>query len=608
LSEDVLAIQSKFGIIGREIELRRALVAVRAGKHLLIEGPVGVGKTILAEAVAKHLGRPFYRVDGDERYTEQKLTGWFDPPLVIKNGYSKDAFIPGPLALAMESGGVLFINELNRMPEGVQNVLLPAMDEGKIEVPKIGTIVARNGFIVVSTQNPREFIATSVLSEALRDRFELLTLNYQSEDEEVAIVQTHTGIDDLQLIGSIVKLVQATRSHPDIRRGASVRAAMSICVLAYQLAIDRRASIREAAHMALPTRIELKDDARQSVHEIIDELVEKHCSENPGVGSDSPFSATNFTDITTSRSLAAEASGGDETINLLENLTDIVDLKKAPPNELGWSIAQHYTDIKRRLKDKRLLQIAKRIAVKAIIYRTLQLLGPTRRRMEQVKEPYAPGQKGEIDIEMTVEQMLGKTEIDASDLIIESKHPRKMACIMMIDASLSMSGDKLAMATASLGVLAYKLKSIDYSVIAFDNVARVMKQLDQKIAVETIVGDLLDIPAMGFTNIEDALRSGIRELSSTAVKDKVGIMITDGNYTAGKDPREFAAQYPKLFVIMIKSHDSKPELCEEMAALGKGKVVTVDTFEEIPCVLRDLLRGFTYRSYGRSSFSSREAS
>ena len=133
---------------------------------------------------------------------------------------------------------------------------------------------------------------------------------------------------------------------------------MSICVLAYQLATDRRASIREAAHMALPTRIELKDDARQSVHEIIDELLEKHCSENPGIGSGSPFSAISFTEPTTSRTLAAEASGGDDAINLLENLGDVVDLKKAPPDELGWSIAQHYADIKRRLKDKRLLQIA----------------------------------------------------------------------------------------------------------------------------------------------------------------------------------------------------------------------------------------------------------
>ena len=608
MTEDVHYIQSKFGIIGREIELRRALVSVRAGKHLLIEGPVGVGKTVLAEAVAKHLGRPFYRVDGDERYTEQKLTGWFDPPLVIKNGYSKDAFIPGPLALAMESGGVLFINELNRMPEGVQNVLLPAMDEGKIEVPKIGTIVARDGFIVVSTQNPREFIATSVLSEALRDRFELLTLNYQSEDEEVAIVQRHTGISDLEFIRPVVRLVRATRAHPDIRRGASVRAAMSISVLAYQLAPDRRASIREAAHMALPTRMELKDDARQTVHEIIDELLEKHCSENPGVEASRAPSAWGFTESTASRMLAAEALAGDDTVNLLENIRDILDLKKTPPNELGWSIAQHYTDIKRQLKDRRLLQVAKRIAVRAIIYRTIQLLGPTRRRMEQVRGPYSPGQKGEIDIEMTVEEMLGKTEIEASDLIIESKVPRKMACIMMIDTSLSMSGDKMAMATASLGVLAYKLKSIDYSIIVFDSVARVMKQLDQKVAVETLVSDLLDVPVMGFTNIEDALRTGIRELNSAVVKDKVGIMITDGNYTAGKDPRELATQYPRLFVIMIKSHDSKPQLCKEMAALGKGKVLAVDTFEEIPRVLRDLLRDLAYRGYGRPSFLSRGAS
>ena len=608
MTEDIRDIQSKFGIIGREIELRKALVAVRASKHLLIEGPVGVGKTILAEAVAKYLGRPFHRVDGDERYTEQKLTGWFDPPLVIKNGYSKDAFIPGPLALAMESGGVLFINELNRMPEGVQNVLLPAMDEGKVEVPKIGTIVARNGFIVISTQNPREFIATSVLSEALRDRFELLPLNYQSEDEEVAIVQRHTGISDLQLIRPVVRLVRATRTHPDIRRGASVRAAMSISVLAYQLAPDRRASIREAAHMALPTRIELKDDARQTVHEIIDELLEKHCSENPGFEASRAPSAWSFTESTTSRTLAEEALAGDDTINLLENIRDLVDLKKTPPNELGWSIAQYYTDIKRQLKDQRLLKVAKRIAVRAIIYRTIQLLGPTRMRMEQVRGPYAPGQKGEIDVEMTVEEMLGKTEIEASDLIIESKLPRKMACTMMIDTSLSMSGDKMAMATASLGVLAYKLKSIDYSIIVFDSVARVMKQLDQKVAVETLVSDLLDVPVMGFTNIEDALRTGIRELNSAVVKDKVGIMITDGNYTAGKDPRELATQYPRLFVIMIKSHDSKPQLCKEMAALGKGKVLAVDTFEEIPHVLRDLLRDLTYRGYGRPSFLSREAS
>ena len=262
--------------MGRGVELCGALAAVRVGRHLLVEGPVGVGKTVLAEGVARFLGRPFFRVDGDERYTEQKLTGWFDPPLVIRNGYSKEAFMAGPLALAMEAGGILFINELNRMPEGVQNVLLPAMDEGRVEVPKIGLITAVEGFIIISTQNPREFIATSLLSEALRDRFELLTLDYQTEEEEVAIVQRRTGVEDPLYIRPIVRLVRATRAHPDIRRGASVRAAMSITLLATHLGSDRKEAIRNAAHMALPTRIELRDDAHKPIQGIIDELLEEN--------------------------------------------------------------------------------------------------------------------------------------------------------------------------------------------------------------------------------------------------------------------------------------------------------------------------------------------
>jgi len=202
---DVEEIQSRFGVVGRNGELRRALAAVKAGKHLLIEGPVGVGKTVIATSVAGFLSRPVFRVDGDERYTEQKLVGWFDPPLVLKNGYVKDAFIEGPLATAMIKGGVLFINELNRMPEGVQNVLLPSMDERRIMVPKIGAIKAEDGFIVIATQNPLEFIGTSLLSEALRDRFELVSLEYQSEDEETAIVQKHTGISDRSLVARVVK-------------------------------------------------------------------------------------------------------------------------------------------------------------------------------------------------------------------------------------------------------------------------------------------------------------------------------------------------------------------------------------------------------------------
>jgi len=161
---------------------------------------------------------------------------------------------------------------------------------------------------------------------------------------------------------------------------------------------------------------------------------------------------------------------------------------------------------------------------------------------------------------------------------------------------MSMSGDKLGIATASLGVMAFKLKSMQYGVIAFDNIARPLKRLDQRVAIDSLVGDLLDISAGGLTNIEDGLRAGIAELNSSKAKEKVGLIITDGNYTAGKDPGEVAAQFPKLFVIMIKSHDSKPELCERMAFMGKGRYVAVDSFDEVPSVLRNLLRDFVYHS------------
>ena len=273
LSDEVKDIQRKNGIVGRGMELERALAAVKSGKNLMIEGPVGVGKTVLAVAVANHLGRPVFRVDGDERYTEQKLSGWFDPPIVLEEGYVPDAFIPGPLTSAMREGGVLFINEMNRMPEGVQNILLPAMDEGLIEIPKMGSVKAKPGFVVIGTQNPREFVATTSLSEALSDRFELLLLDYQSVAEEIDIVASNLPSVASEVISRAVWIARRTRDHPNIRRGASVRAAMSIAQLAGSFSKDILEGISKASHMALPTRIEMREESKRTADEVIDEVV-----------------------------------------------------------------------------------------------------------------------------------------------------------------------------------------------------------------------------------------------------------------------------------------------------------------------------------------------
>lgn len=258
----ILASLHKAGLVGREKEISSLVHCVLAGKHVLLEGPVGVGKTFLVSHLAKEMKREVIRVDGDTRYTEQKLTGWFDPPTVLKKGYSADSYFEGPLAKALKNGSLLFINELNRMPEGVQNILLPALDEGMIEVPRLGTIEAKPGFCVIATQNPKEFVATSHLSEALLDRFELITLGYQSEEEERAILKgtkTYSKDKNNDLVEWCLDLVRSTRSSPLFKRGASIRAALSIYDIASSMG-GKRENFLDATQLALPTRVELSEE------------------------------------------------------------------------------------------------------------------------------------------------------------------------------------------------------------------------------------------------------------------------------------------------------------------------------------------------------------
>jgi MoxR-like ATPase len=270
-------IQSQSAIVGRDREIRLSLACLQAQRNLMLEGPVGVGKSVLAEALASYLGRDLFRVDGDERYTEQKMTGWFDPALVLKDGYKKEYFIDGPLVRAMRTGGILFINEINRMPESVQNVLLPAMEERRLVIPQHGEVQAAVSFLIIATQNPVEFVATSHLSEALVDRFEFVRLNYQDVGEEMEIVRKNVKLADGDQLGELIRqavtLVRLTRSSPKIRRGASVRAAIGIVEVAAQLGgVD---ALVDAARVSLMHRIELAEESGQSVEKVINDLAEE---------------------------------------------------------------------------------------------------------------------------------------------------------------------------------------------------------------------------------------------------------------------------------------------------------------------------------------------
>ncbi len=271
-------------LIGRESEQSLIETMLKSGCHILLEGPVGVGKTTLALAVAEKFSRSVIRVDGDGRYTEQKLVGSFDPKLVLEQGFVRESFIPGPLYQAMEEGSILLINELNRMPEMVQNVLLPALDERRIQIPMIGELRAQEGFAVIATQNPREFVATSALSEALLDRLEWISIAPLTEKEEVEVVKENiqssltskakSSEATEKQIEKIVHLVRLTRSHPKVRRGASVRAAIAMAQV-FERGNKTEKDFWNVAKSVLANRIELQAGkfSNRPYAELLDELL-----------------------------------------------------------------------------------------------------------------------------------------------------------------------------------------------------------------------------------------------------------------------------------------------------------------------------------------------
>jgi MoxR-like ATPase len=182
----------------------------------------------------------------------------------------------------------MFINEINRIPEASQNILLTALDEGILEVPKLKTIKAEPSFFVVATQNPEAHVGVTALGEALKDRFVWVKLDYQSQEEEeqIAIQEADLHGKGLREIANLaVRITRATREDEDIRQGASVRAAIDIAALIKAngpVQPDDTAEVwTQVSIMALSTKIELMDGATDSREDIITRIVLEALQNSP---------------------------------------------------------------------------------------------------------------------------------------------------------------------------------------------------------------------------------------------------------------------------------------------------------------------------------------
>jgi MoxR-like ATPase len=232
-------------IVGKHHEVRLALVALLCRGHLLIEDVPGTGKTVLAKAIARSLGCSFRRIQFTPDLLPSDVTG-----LSIYNQKTQEfEFRPGPIM-----SQVVLADEINRATPKTQSSLLESMEERQATVDGT-TYTMPDPFLVIATQNPIEYEGTFALPEAQLDRFMLrIRLGYPQPLEEVVILdeqKRHHPLEELEVVCSvdelrgmqnsirdiyvdpsvaeyIVRLVGATRTHPDVYLGASPRGSIAL--------------------------------------------------------------------------------------------------------------------------------------------------------------------------------------------------------------------------------------------------------------------------------------------------------------------------------------------------------------------------------------------
>ena len=240
-------------VVGKDPQLLWVLAAILAKGHILLEDVPGVGKTTMALAFSRVLSLQYSRVQFTPDVLPSDVTGYSIPD----SATGELRYQPGAVI-----SNLFLADELNRATSRTQSSLLEAMEEGQVTVDGTAHPLPKP-FVVIATQNPTGAAGTSLLPDSQLDRFMVrISLGYPSLRDEVAMVLNRQGGNPLEevqpllsreqllalqelvaqthmnetVVTYLVRLITATREHPDILRGASPRATLAVTAMAKAVA------------------------------------------------------------------------------------------------------------------------------------------------------------------------------------------------------------------------------------------------------------------------------------------------------------------------------------------------------------------------------------